>query len=247
VDIRALDASEVLSNTFLEEYKQGMRLFYFELVNLNTNVYIMEKINEFPFKLFCSPTNTIFFSTVIKNLYDVSILTITKLAADKAGDLSTLLQFKNQVIKSIKPEYRDELRELLKQTKFDNGITSMLSIATAIRNSRIAHLKINDIFNDQIKRLKIENLKELAETLNSLLQALSFNVEQLLVPLTYSEYAIQNSDIENILDSIARGSNILNLPETVPTDAWERQKKRMSLTEIEKLNMYRKKFGLPEA
>lgn len=246
MELRKYDASDVLDIDFLEDYKRGMQLFYSELVNLNTNIFIMQKINEFPFKLFCSPNDTIFFTTVLKNLYDVSILTVTKLVTDQAGDLSTLLQFKNQVVKFIKTEYRDSLIEMLKQNKFDNNIRLMLDTATSIRNSRIAHLKIDTIFSDQVKRLKIDELVELAKILNSLLQTLSFNVEQLMIPLPYSEYVRQNTDIEKILDNIALNSNIIKMPEIIPSDAWVRHKKKMNQSEINTLNDYRKKFNLSE-
>lgn len=246
MELRSYDASSVLDDVFLEEYKRGMQLFYSELVNLNTNIYIMKKISEFPFRLFCAPTDTIFFTTVLKNLYELSILTITKLVTDKAGDLSTLLQFKNQVVKSIKPEYREALVELLKKNKFDNNIHDMLDIATNIRNSRIAHLKIDTIFNDQIKSLKIDELEKLAQLLNSLLQAVSFNVEQIMIPLPYSEYSRQNTDIEKILDNVALNSNLIKMPDIIPADAWERHKKKMKQSDIENLNKYRRKFNLSE-
>lgn len=246
LDLRSYDASTILDNSFLEDYKRGMQLFYSELVNLNTNIFIINKINQFPFGLFCTPANTIFFSTVLKNLYDVCILTITKLATDKAGDLSTLLQFKNQVVRFIKPEFKDALIETLKQHKFNNNIEKMLGSASSLRNSRIAHLKIDTIFNDEIKRLKIDELVELANILNLLLQAVSFNVEQLMLPLPYTEYNKRTTDIESILDNLAINSNIIRLPDLIPVDAWDRRKKKMKQKEIETLNVYRKKFNLSE-
>lgn len=245
MNLRSSDANKVLDEDFIEDYKRGMQLFYFELVNLNTNIFIIEKIQNFNFKLFCSGPNTIFFTTVLKNLYDSSILTITRLSTDKASGLSTLLQFKNQVIKSVKREYKKDLIGLFKQNKFDNKINDMLQIATEIRNSRIAHLKINTIFDEEIKGLKIDDLKELTKLLNSLLQAMSFNVEQLMIPLPYSEYSKQSTDIELILDDIVRRSNIINMPETTPS-VWERYIRKLSQKDIDVINSYRRKFDLPE-
>jgi hypothetical protein len=53
-------------------------------------------------------------------------------------------------------------------------------------------------------------------------------------------------DIERILDSVARESSVLRLPETNPM-AWPFSRQSWPPGRLEVLNRYRRKFGLPEA
>jgi hypothetical protein len=54
MNISNLSASVVLEETFLDDYKIGMDHFYSELAELNTIIYLSEKIANFPFDLFLS-------------------------------------------------------------------------------------------------------------------------------------------------------------------------------------------------
>jgi len=72
----------VLEAEFVDEYRQGMQFFYSSLVELHTNIFILEKVLAFPFRLFAGP-DQIFFRQVVINFYDISILTITRVAADQ--------------------------------------------------------------------------------------------------------------------------------------------------------------------
>ena len=53
------------------------------------------------------------------------------------------------------------------------------------------------------------------------------------------------TDLEDILDSIARNSFLLNMPEEHP-DRWGHHRKRLGKKELDLLNKYRVKFDLPE-
>jgi hypothetical protein len=53
------------------------------------------------------------------------------------------------------------------------------------------------------------------------------------------------SDIEELLDNVAEDSPVLNMPERDP-DYWSLVSKGYSEQEVETLNRYRVKFGLPE-
>jgi hypothetical protein len=83
---------------------------------------------------------------------------------------------------------------------------------------------------------------------------LSFNVDYLMLPIPYSDKVIHpkdadsRSDIERILDSIAKESGYLTMPEELGKwpGAWEKQKEMMSDEDISILNKYRKKSGLPD-
>lgn len=239
-----IDVNDLLCQNFIDEYKKGISMFFSELVTLNTNIFILRKIEQFPFSLFCKPSNTIFFSTIQQNLYDMSIVIITKTFTDKGGDLITLPKFKNSVLKNTDSKYRDELKKKFKEQRFDTIVTDLIEKATSIRNSRVAHLKSEAIFSGKIELLRIEELEKIAEELNILVQSISFNVERVYLPLFYTEYYKEPTDVEKLLDSLARESTILNLPETFPI-GWKRQKTKMSEEQLKMINIYRQKFGLP--
>jgi hypothetical protein len=41
---------DVLEADFVDEYRQGMQFFYSSLVELHTNIFILEKVLAFPFE-----------------------------------------------------------------------------------------------------------------------------------------------------------------------------------------------------
>lgn len=86
IDISQLSPKDALKDGGFEEYEAGTGFFFSELVELNTIIYLAEQIVVFPFDLFVSRDNQMFFSMVMRSFYDSAILTITRLATDQAGD-----------------------------------------------------------------------------------------------------------------------------------------------------------------
>lgn len=250
MDFKTVKSDETISPDFLGEYKKGMSFFYSQLVDLNINIFIINHIRRFPFHVFCAKNDTIFFLMVLKNFFDISVLTITRLLTDSGGELYTLPRFKNMVRKSIKPEYADAFSKQLKNAKFDTGVKKLLEKSKKLRNERIAHLKrktLNKTINFNF--IELENLRD---ALNNLLDTLSFEVEYLMLPIPYSEKVQHPAgtdsrpDIEKILDQIAFSSIKLNMPEKSPK-MWDRMKRRIKLQDLNIINTYRKKMGLVEA
>lgn len=248
-DFSNLYEDVVLEKGSIDEYQKNINFFWDELTKLNTNIFIIKKIFEFPFGLFCSPQNTIFFSTAVWNFYENSVLIITKLATDEGGDLHTLRQFKNWVFQQIKPEYKSDFRQKLKEVKFDLRTEKTFNKAKNLRDNLFAHFNRDKL--KQIPNLSLSELEELKDKLNSLFDALLFNVEYEMLLPSYSENAIltkkveNQTDIEVILDLIAKNSELLNMPERFPEE-WKYDKENYDKEAIEKINKYRKKFNLPE-
>ena len=87
----------------------GEQYFALELTKLNGNLFIAEKIANFPFDLFVGPMTATFFSFAFWNAVELSVLQIVKLATDDGGDKLTLPMFKNRIHQSyIKPEHLSE-------------------------------------------------------------------------------------------------------------------------------------------
>ena len=234
MDAHELDAKEALKKSAHDYYERGMAFFYSELVTLNVNLFIMDKIAEFRFDLFTGIEQRTFFSMVFQNFFYASLLTITRVAADQGGDLFTLPRFKNRIRQSVKPEYHNLLDDRLRQAKFDKRIQKLLEKAKEYRTQRVAHVLEEVVLgNDKKTRVIYSDLKELRDQLNDLLDALSFNVHHMMLPVQYSEDVIhpkgtdRRPDIERILDSIAEKSPILNMPEQHP-HRWRYQQKRLN-------------------
>jgi hypothetical protein len=248
-DFSRLNADVVLKKGSIDEYQKNINFFWFQLTKLNTDIFIIKKISEFPLGIFCSHQNTIFFSRAGWNFYENSVLIITKLATDKGEDLHTLRQFRNWVLKQIKSEYRFDFRQKLKKVKFDLGAEKIFNKAKDLRDFVIAHLNRDKL--EQLPDLNLSELEKLRDKLNSLFDALCFNVEYEMLPLSYSERAIHpkgvdhRTDIEVILDLIAKNSDLLNMPEHSP-EVWNYHKEIYDEEAIKIINKYRKKFNLPE-
>jgi hypothetical protein len=251
-DLSKLRAKEILTPEGLVEHERGMDFFYDELVMLNVNIYIINQIRQFPLDMFGSAHEDIFLPLVVRNFLDLGIVMITRIANDPDKDVFTLIGFKNRVHELIRPGYRKDFDTLLRQERFNATTKGMLRRCKELRNRFIAHSDEKAIFGEAATpALDLSESERLRDTLNSLLSALSFGVDHLMLPISYSEEVqypkgIDNrSDIERLLDSIARDSPLLNQPEISP-EFWEYQRNGMSEEQLKLINFYRKKFNLPE-
>ncbi|TDO70041.1 hypothetical protein DFR79_1563 [Halanaerobium saccharolyticum] len=246
INFKQFKEEEILKDNFIKEYQEGMEAFYHQLINLNVNLFIIDKIKEFPFDVFCNSSDRIFFSMVMNNFYENSVLLITRLATDNGSELLTLPEFKNNVRKNIKSNYKKDFTDLLRENKFDSKVRSLLSQARVLRNESIAHLKKDSIGKTQ--HLKISELKELRDALNDLLDTISFGKTHLMLPVEYDTNWSNSSkpDIEKILDRVAASSIKFNMPENNP-ERWRRLKKKLDPERLEIINKYRKKLGLSKA
>ncbi|WP_340016226.1 hypothetical protein [Paenibacillus sp. FSL K6-1318] len=60
MDFTMIQAEELFEEPFLSEYKEELKFFYSELVHLNTQLFIIEKVIQFRFDLFTNPNQRIF-------------------------------------------------------------------------------------------------------------------------------------------------------------------------------------------
>jgi hypothetical protein len=249
-EIHLLETKDAIKSEFLDEYLRGIQFFHMELTYLNTNIFIMDYVLTFPYDLFVAADQSLFFRMVFQNFFYSSIMMITRIVTDTGSDLYTLPHFKNNLIDWIKEEYKDLLIDRLKQAKFDKDVRDMFERSRKLRTERLAHLQANIVLG-KIPATKVVfgELKSMLKSLNSLLDAISFNVDMVKLPFQYASAESQRAtptrkpDIEIILDMIARKSHMLNLPEKNPSE-WERTKKYLEEDKIEQLNKYRSKFGL---
>ncbi len=251
ISIEHLKAETVIQGSFLSEYQQGMDFFYHELVLLNVNLYIIEKIITFPFHLFIVPENGVFFRMVFENFFYVSLLMVTRLTADHGEGNFTLVRFKNRVMKYVKNEYRDAQKARLREVRFDKITAEIIERAKALRNERIAHLDEHVALNKAHETLVFfGDLQKMRDQLNKLFDSLGFDISFMMLPVDYHpdvqhpKGTDPRSDIEIILDKLAQSSPVINMPEE-NAQAWANWKKQYSDEDIAIINKFRGKFNLP--
>lgn len=240
-------------NSFTARYNHHLDVFFNFLVELNTDIYIIERILAFPVDLFSGghAEGDIFFSRIIANFADNAILMITKLVKDdgtsEARAVYNLRHFKNDIIRALKDEYKELFFQQFKAVDFEKRTDALLQKAKMIRDHRIAHhapgiFQANFGQTTQQVQLLFQEMKELRDALNEYYEALTFGAECFMLPLSYQD---NTSDVDEVLDSYAKNSAILNMPELDP-EKWKYQRERLTDEAKAHLNRYRKKFGLSE-
>jgi len=246
--------SEIVESSWFDTYKQNIDAIWHQLGRLNSNIYILEKIYSFPFDLLWLSTSN-FWNLVNNALFESCIMIIWRAAMDNSyAESLTIQQLKNEISRHINDSYRDQFREELRGLNFESTVESVKSKIVEIRHNYIAHYNFEKDVNpttEDIERRKIlfSELKKYLNTLTSFFDLLCFGHQRALLPLDYHPDVINpigvdsRSDIEQLLDLIAKNSDLLNLPEQNP-NMWDIERKNISQEGLNILNTYRIKFGL---
>jgi len=251
--LRTLNPDEVLPEEFIPEYSSGMQFFHLQLVHLNANIYILDHVLEFPYRILLPADRSLFFRFVFENSFYASLLIITRLTTDQGADFFTLPRFKNKVRRAMKEEYLGDFDDLLREAKFNSHIEGMLKKASTLRSMRVAHSTEDFVLgNAEEPLVRFGEVKTLRDHLVVLFDAFTFNVDHVMEPLQYSSRVqvgssgMSKSDIQELLELIAGNSFGLRLPESDP-DRWVVQRSGYLERELKAFNHYRHVFGLPEA
>lgn len=246
-NFKQMTPADILKPDAIEKHTAEMAYFHNKLSELHHSVFFIERIVEFPFDLFVHPIEDLFLRMVVDNLAQVAILKITKLTTDNGRDARTLRQFKNFMDRSVKDEYRADYRQLLAEVRFKPRIETLIAKAKDLRDLQIAHS-----VSDQVDAITFAEIREIVRELTRLFEAASFDTEYRYLTFSYDPTVRRpvgidpRSDIEHILDGIARDGDVLHLPESNPI-AWPHMRQGWSPERLEVFNRYRRKFGLPEA
>jgi hypothetical protein len=245
---------EVLTDkSAIMEYEKGMRFLYHHLVELNINVYLVEQIFKFPLSLFLreeAPEKSIFLRQFVDNAMSMSILGINKLIIDKKSDLYTLKNFQRRVRVLMKADYHEAYDKIINDNQMlERQVKYILDKAKDVRDNQLAHLTqeaFQEAFDSKLKnnQIYLRDIKLIREKLNRCFSNLGFGTEYLMLPTCYQDSKSfgHKSDIEEILDNIAKDSHILNLPEK-SLDRWNVVFPILTEADLQQLNRYREKFG----
>jgi hypothetical protein len=257
VDIASLRPEEVLRPEALPEYSNAMQLFQDELTRLNADLFVAEKFIRFPLDLFADLGRQDFFHLVIHNFLQAAVLILTRLTTDQDSDCYTLVRFHNWVVQSLRPEHSEAVFARLREADFSRRTEKVLKKVKDIRNDLIAHLKVSTgeqghLTPPEHAGVSLTQLKTLRDDVVSQFDALSFGCGYHTWVLQYSPLVTRphatdaRSDVERVLDSVAKDSALFNLPESRP-DYWPIARATLGPQAVEGLNAYRRKLGFPDA
>jgi AbiU2 len=245
------EAKNILKDEALDQYKEQMGHFHKRLAFLHHNIYFLQHIADFPVELFIHPVEDMFLRFVGNNFIGTCILQITKLTTDSGKDLRTLRKFRNLMVGAVKEEYQEDYKKALREVKFKKRTEELIKKAKDLRDTQIAHAVVPPPGSPMVS-LSFNEVKEIAQELTKLFDAAAFSTEYRYLSIAYDPLVPAPTgcdprpDIERILDSIARESATLNLPESNPV-GWPHSRQSWSPRSLEVFNRYRRKLGMPEA
>lgn len=247
-----LSATNLLKSNWLPEYQKQRDAIFRQLGELKTMMFILEKIEMFPFWLFTPNTHDYVFWRTIKNSLVESILMIvSRVIVETGNNALTLGNFKHEMLENVvNPQAKQQIIEHTKLANFDKRIKETKEKVRLIRNNFLAHLdkaQQTTLSDDQIDDVTYGEIKEMVDASFDLFNSLSF--DSYYVPWLH-EYRDQirnenQTDIDRLLDHVAQSSQLLNLPEREP-EVWRRKRVKLSEEEIKLINYYRTRANLPE-
>lgn len=244
-----ISAEKVLKPDYVGRYNQTLAAFYSDVVRFNTNLFILDKIASFPFSLFGDGDGDIFFYFHVLNGLEIAVLIVHKLLRDNEPRAYNLLRFKNEIAKNVQEEHRSAYKAHLARAKIDDEVKGLLLKADNIRNNQIAHLSQAALIKKaKFGRLNLKDLHSIEQGLNKTFDSLCFNTEHMFLPIPYSPNVKHPNgtdsrpDIVRLLDSVAKNSYLLNMPERNP-QLWQLHKSQKP-GDIQIVNEYRRRNGL---
>jgi len=246
---------ELFSTGFAAQYRFLHKDIWERIVRLNGTILSLETLREFPFHLVYAPGNMEFWRLVFSNFYEVTCLNLHGLSGDAGNDVHSIPSFKKTIVSAqwIDPRAKELLLETLKERRFDSDVRAVAGRVTALRNNRIAHRLIdkeNGGFKGDKVGVTLKELRALFNAVHAQFGAVSFGSAYVTLAGDMMPGRVQGkparSCLDGVLDSVLRGSGIVNQPER-HGQWWSDLRKCRSPEELRVMNELRQRVGLPEA
>jgi hypothetical protein len=234
-------AEDIIKPEKLTQYRHELAHYHSRLSRLQHYIFFMEKIAAFPFYLFTNPASDQFLSITYESCGSLSILEIVKLARD-SDEKRTLRRLNSFMMGAIRPEYLEAYKDRMRDADYTKKVNKLLDHAQSIRTKVIAHSL--PLISD-IAPLWLSDTKEMVEEITKLFETASFSTTYHYLGLAY-ESTEAPSDIDKILNGVARDSPTMHMPETNKA-AWEGTRRFRTENWLADFNNYRRRLGLPEA
>ncbi len=253
--IEEISANDVIGKSYIHEYEKQLECLWAELIGLNIRIFYIEKIDVFPLNLFLDIRDKNFWHTIKNSLLEGCISSIYRIGVDQGEDTLTLKKLKNNIFKNKREDIDDNvekwLRQNLSELNFDKRLAKFEDQVREIRHNYYGHLiyetNINpDLIKIQEIALYLDDIQEMLDIFLDLFNLLCFNHMRSLWYWDHSENARKSNDtdIDRLLDLVAEHSHLLNAPEQ-NKDLWVLIRADYTDKEIEILNHYRSKLGMP--
>ncbi len=256
MQLQEMHPYDLIDPSWVPSYEREITAMWWQLVQLDSNLFILDKLSAFPFDLF-QPVPEPFWKVVYDSLFETSIMIVWRVGLDADRRTLTLPQLTDKIRQNLREEYSSEFEDLLRDVDFEAALSDLAPRVRELRHNRIAHFNRDwnvDLGPEQAKQrgLQLSELMALRDELKSLFGLLCFE-DRKSVHLIHYHPEVRHPpgvdtrpDIERLLDCVAKQSELLNMPERQP-EAWPHSRKNLSSAELEVLNKYRVKLGLPEA
>ena len=223
-----------------------------ELRQLSGSIFVLRKIAEFPFHLFIPRfSDDPFWHIVSDSLFEAIVLRMYKVTIDNGKDSLTLLKLKKYVLSHLlQKEHRQAIKNDPRLHHFQDALKHIEEHLKPLRHKQFAHLDKTWSAEHNSNQLTLLDIEKPLRSMSQMFRLLSFDFQR---PISWSLYdgrlrlpsrEDKRTDIEKLLDSVAKTSAMIDLPEKKP-DRWKTIRRRMSATDLELLNKYREKFGMP--
>ncbi len=253
--LQDMDLGALMKPSLIERYKEDSRAIWWELTRLSRNLFVLEKVATFPFHLF-DGFMPLFWRLAYSALFETSVLIISKLTEEGVSGTLTMGRLRGEVMQSLREEsHKEELARALRSQQFDCTFSGLRARIRQLRHNYLAHFKrewnVKDPTPEQVKErgVRLSDLKALGDKLNSLFELLCFGERGEFLSIEYHPDVVRpvgsdpRTDVEAILDNIARDSAMLNMPERQP-EIWPLYRDELSQEHLDVFNRYRSKFGL---
>jgi hypothetical protein len=251
-------AKKILDPLWFKTYTEDIKALAVQLLQFNTDLFILEKIINFEFRLFgYVPGRNTFWRFIADSLYESCIMCAWRIAVDTDSRCLTASKLKKEILNNVTDEdARKHLKRELERVAFNRKCREVTEIIKEMRHKRYAHL--NKLTaramagGGNFPSVPLRDLRMVRDTLNEFIQIMGFEANYMFLPRDYDPSLKRPLDVDDrpdivrLLDDMAFKSEILHFPEKQP-ELWSQLRNRYSKPLINKINMYRKKFGLPEA
>jgi hypothetical protein len=253
LSIKHMPPQDVINEAWLATYNEEMFPVTTQLTQLNCNLYNINKIANFPFTELGEITKD-FWLLACAAMFETSVMIVWRLV-DPKKNVHSLMNLKNSIGKNFKNDaLKAEFEALTQQAGFDTKIADIRKNIEVLRHNRFGHLQMKWIAEQEPllideDNLPISDLEAMAGTLSKFFALLCFGENRSLYLLGYNPTVVRSgsglysSDIEKILDLVAKDSRLVNAPEREP-ELWPYLKQQLEPSVLDLMSRFRRKFGL---
>ena len=247
MDLEELKIDQVINNNFIEDYTKHIEAIWWQIVELDTDIYILNKLSKLPFETFhLTFPSSPFWGQIYKTLFDMSLLIIWRISFDPNKKSLTLNKI-NQLIQ--KNSVSDDIIEKLKTLELSPWIVDTKIKVEKLRHKLIGHSDIiintykpQEFFN--MYRVRLNDLEKCRDDIVRYFDILCFDHNYSTRTREYLDFvdSDRETDIDKIFNLMVKDSPIFKMQDEHP-EFWEKYyKKKIDKKDLEIIDYYRAKL-----